>query len=108
MKKMNRRTIFKAGALACLSGLALKSEIFIKSAAAKAIRILDPKSKTAQRLEYVVKASESKNKKYEKGQNCANCMHYKTPQGDKGKCAMAAMMYVQAAGWCKQYKAKKA
>lgn len=73
----------------------------------------DPKIKkkmindsTAKRLDYVSNASDSKHKKYNKGELCGNCRFYKEHKSEPtwGKCAMAANRYVPSCGWCKSYK----
>ncbi len=113
MKSLDRRSMFK---MMAASVLALPFMTKVAFADAKkcgapgpkaSAKLLDPKDKVAERLNYVEVASEAKgNPKYTEGSNCGNCNFYKTPEGDYGRCSMAAMRYVANCGWCKQYKAK--
>ncbi len=78
---------------------------------AKALKkLLDPASSTGKRLDYVANSTESKNKKYKKGQNCGNCNFYQDKKvvENYAPCSMAANRYVAECGWCKSYRAKKA
>ena len=72
--------------------------------------MLDLKSKTAKRLNYVDKAEAAKShKKFKAGSNCGNCKFYKADKKNPewGKCSMAGNKYVSKDGWCKSYRAKK-
>lgn len=113
MKSLDRRSMFKFIAASILAAPVMVQVAFAEAkkcgapGPAAAAKLLDPKDKTAQRLDYVTVASEAKgNPKYKEGDNCLNCNFYKSPEGDYGKCAMAAMKYVTACGWCKQYRKK--
>lgn len=108
MEKNNktRRDFFKFSLLG-LASLPFVKHIIGSEALASACK--EPKklidAATSKRLDYVADASNSKNKKYNKGEQCYNCNFYK---GDKcfGKCTMAGMKDVAAPGWCKSYKLK--
>ncbi len=112
MKSLDRRSVFKMMAASVLALPFITKSAFAEAAAkcgapgpkAKAKLIDD---KTAKRLDYVSVASEAKgNAKYKEGDHCLTCNFYKTPEGDYGRCSMAAMKYVAGCGWCKQFKAK--
>lgn len=113
MNSMNRRSLFKvlgAGVLTLpfVTSVVLAEAKKCGAPGPKASKkLLDPKDKTAIRLDYVEVASDAKGKpKYKEGDNCVTCNFYKNPEGDYGQCAMAAMKYVAACGWCKQFRKK--
>lgn len=106
---LTRRSLFKT----VLSAVAVAPFLKVASTqAAKAAKKLDITSKTATRLGFVVKAEDAKNgkfkKKYKEGANCANCRFYKKPKDGWGKCSMVGNKLVNAEGWCKSHKLKKA
>ena len=113
MTSMNRRSMIKAAAASILAfplmmrvAMAEAKKCGAPGPKAKA-KLLDPKDKVAERLDYTEVAETAKgNPKYKAGDHCATCNFYKNPEGDYGQCAMAAMKYVAACGWCKQFRAK--
>lgn len=111
--KSTRRSLLK-GALVGLAGLPLfkgtlaRAENSKKCAKAPGgVKALDFKSKTAQRVDFVAVAKDSKHKKFKAGSNCGNCNWYKKPKEGWGKCAMVGNKYVPECGWCNKYKESK-
>ena len=111
---ITRRSLFKA--LCSTAVLApFVSVLSVQAAMTDKIKkkLLDIKSKTAVRLDYVAKAADATKtksaKKYKAGSLCDNCNFYKADKKNPewGKCSMAANKYVSKDGWCKSYRAKK-
>lgn len=111
---ISRRSVFKSlFSAAVLAPFA--SVLSVQAATMEKIKkkMLDVKSKTATRLQYVAKAEDAlkgKSKaKYKAGSNCSNCNFYKADKDhpEWGKCSMAANKYVAAEGWCKSYRKSK-
>ncbi|MFT6070900.1 MAG: hypothetical protein ACJAT2_001863 [Bacteriovoracaceae bacterium] len=115
-----RRSFFKAALLSLTAIPLLKSGEALGAMAKscpqgaptdkKAIKkLLDYKSKTASRLDFVANATDSKHKKFNKGEACGNCKFYnaKKDLGNYAPCSMAANKYVPSCGWCKSYKLDK-
>lgn len=68
------------------------------------LSVSDPMAKA---LHYVEDASKSKNPKYKKGDDCANCMFYKGKAGAaRGPCQIFPGKSVNARGWCVSHQRK--
>lgn len=121
MEKMNRRSLLKLGllALGALPFLRRGQNPLMDSAVAAACPAEKPAKIAPEKFashdkapgkpqEYVENASDSKNKLYQAGQNCANCTHYKADKAEGGyaPCLMLGLKYVSNCGWCKLYKKK--
>ncbi|WP_127715807.1 high-potential iron-sulfur protein [Halobacteriovorax sp. HLS] len=108
----DRRNFFKK-ALTAVAFVPLMGEAFAKACVAGAApagkKIADIADKAAKRLDYILVATESKNKKYTAGSFCGNCKFYKTSKEESGHapCSMMANKYVASCGWCKSYRLDK-
>jgi len=111
-KKVSRRGFFKG--VATIFAVAPFLNIFKSveaagcGAAPAGVKAVDEADATAKRLEYVMTASDSKNKLFKAGQNCENCKFYKADKANAGwaPCTMMGNKFVAGCGWCKSYKAK--
>lgn len=111
----SRRSFFKKGLMALVALPLVKSQaVFGADAcpqpapkdATAAGKLLEPDSAAAKRLDYVVNATDSKNKLFKAGDNCGNCNFYndKKEVEKYAPCTMAANRYVASCGWCKSYR----
>ena len=129
MKDMNRRKFFKLGAVGFLSipfmkAFAMADEARLKAcgAAVELTEWMKKKKKNAitkdtpkyEDYEYVAVATESKSKKYKKGQDCRTCIWFKNKEKDvkKGRmsgewaaCAQFGNHLAPSCAWCNKYKA---
>ena len=119
LKRNNRRSFLKWGFLSLCSLPFLKSlkaadqkkdKAANESCPAKGPegkKLIDPKSKAAQRLDFVMDAKmAAKHKKYKKGDTCKTCRYYlvKKEAGGWAPCQMLGAKYVPNCAWCKTFK----
>ena len=87
---INRRTFVQ------LSSVATAATLTGRAWAAEPLAPLPPDNPQAQALKYTEDATGTA----PAGQNCANCLHYKSLDDTWGSCALFPTFKVKAAGWC--------
>lgn len=93
---INRRIFVKMGSVATAAALTHQTQ------ASEALERLPEDNPQATALNYVedVEANPPEGFNEGSGQNCANCMHYKSVDDTWGSCNLFPGYKVTAAGWC--------
>lgn len=99
---INRRVFVRLSSAAGLAAVAGNLR------AQEALQALPTDNPQAVALKYVEDVSSSAPDGYPagSGNNCANCMHYKSLDADWGTCALFPTFKVKGAGWCSAWVAQ--